>query len=107
MENIELYFAYSCTSLCLFQSLFLYLYLLRHCRLDIFPLYMRFLVREAARITHRILVINELFVMLIVFIIFIVYAAKILMYLSNYLPLSSLYLVWKLDHPEYRVWQPF
>ena len=108
IHEMEYYFALCCTCLCFLQSMYMCLYYVEKKTTKCIPFKNVYAVNRHVIVCMEYLIaINNLVMIWFSFVMLAVYLSKVLNYCSQYIPLSSLYLLWKLDNPEYRAWHPF
>ena len=103
--QLEYYFVLCCTCLCFLHSMYAYIFVIKNAALDVYPFQGRFneIMRNVVSCVEYLISINKLVMIGFSLIIFAVYLTKLLNYCSHYIPLSSLYLLWKLDLQEFRI----
>lgn len=103
--NVESYFVVLFIGQCVFMGISIYVFMIEQMKLEIQRRHqvLRDLSERITRCMESILLVNSLIMCLFSVLVFVLYISTLLCYMSQYIPLSSMYLLWKLDHPEYRI----
>ena len=97
LVNLEYYFVLCATYQCFFQSMYVYLFVLHRIQFQINPL--RKIIKTLKTCLKHVVEITSFLMCFLSFVMFVVYMSKLLNYLSHYLPLSLMYLLYTVQVP--------